>query len=89
MRTTLRIDDDLLRTLKQWAVKENLSLCEMVNRTLRHGLHSTQRSRTKKNHKFRQRVFDMGVPKFNVTKALAYAGELEDQETLRKLALHK
>jgi hypothetical protein len=89
MRTTLRIDDDLLRTLKQWAVKENLSLCEMVNRTLRHGLDSATRSRKKVRRKFRQRVSNMGVPKFNVNKALAFAGELEDQETLRKMALGK
>ena len=42
MRTTIRIDDELLERLKEQALSENVSLTKLVNRTLRAGM---QRSR--------------------------------------------
>lgn len=82
MRTTLRIDDDLLRELEKRATREGLSLSELVNLALRQSLLAEGRPR----RVFRQRTHDLGRPSFDVTNANAVAAELEDQALLRKLA---
>ena len=82
MRTTLRIDDDLLRELKKRATREGLSLSELVNLALRQSLLTEGRPR----RVFRQKTRNLGRPCFDVTKANAVAAELEDQALLRKLA---
>ena len=88
MRSTVRIDDDLMIELKARAHAESVSLTRMLNRTLRAGL--TQRnpdeSRTKR---FKQKTVSMGRPTVNLDKALALAAQLEDEEIARKLALRK
>lgn len=87
MRTTLRIDDELLQQLKEQARQENVSLTRLVNRTLRAGLrrsHSPGR-----RPRYRETTCSMGVPRFDPDKALALAATLEDEEVLRKLALRK
>jgi hypothetical protein len=88
MRPTIRIEDDLLRQLRQRAERERVSLGEIVNRMLRNGIEAARRGQTSKPKKFRQKVFSMGKPKVSLTKALSLAGDLEDQETLHKL-LHQ
>jgi antitoxin component of RelBE/YafQ-DinJ toxin-antitoxin module len=82
MRTTLRIDDDLFRELKERASSEGLTLSELVNLALRQSLSTEKRPR----RVFRQKTRDLGRPSFDVTKANAVAAELEDQDILRKLA---
>ena len=89
MRTTLRIDDDLLRELKAQAKREDLPLAEVVNRMIRRGMEVGRAARTKAKHAFRQRTFSMGTPRFDVNKAMAFAASLEDEEILRKLAQRK
>lgn len=86
MRSTVRIDDDLMTELKERARRENLSLTQMLNRTLRAGLRPP-RGRVK--GRFKQRTFSMGAPRFDVNKALAYAAELEIEEIAGKLAMRK
>jgi hypothetical protein len=87
MRTTLRIDDDLLRDLKHRAHHEKTSLTELVNRVIRRGMSDIPSANTRRP--FRQETHDMGVPLVDITKALALAAELEDQEIIRKLELGK
>jgi antitoxin component of RelBE/YafQ-DinJ toxin-antitoxin module len=82
MRTTLRLDDDLLLELKKRAGEEGLTLSEAVNLALRRGLASPKRPR----RVFRQKTHDLGRPSFDVTKANAVAAALEDETILRKLA---
>jgi hypothetical protein len=90
MRSTVRIDDDLLSELKERARRENVSLTQMLNRTLRAGLRAPRRGRrTKKEKEIEQRTFAMGTPRVDLSKALALAAELEDEEIARKLALRK
>jgi hypothetical protein len=88
MRSTVRIDDDLLTELKERARRENLPLTQMLNRTLRAGLRASRRSNREKS-RYQQTTFSMGAPRFDVNKALALAGDLEDEEVARKLALRK
>jgi hypothetical protein len=81
MRTTLRLDDDLLIELRDRASREGLTLSELVNLALRRSLTSPKRPR----RLFRQKTRDLGRPSFDVTKANAMAAALEDEEILRRL----
>jgi hypothetical protein len=88
MRSTVRIDDDLLVQLKDRARRESVSLTRMLNRVLRAGLRApTRAGRDKERPK--QATFAMGVPRINVDKALAAAADFEDEEILRKIAARK
>lgn len=88
MRTNIRLDDDLAEIVKQLARKEDVSFGKMLNRLLRAGISGGKVNRPGKR-RFKQRTFDLGEPTFNVDKALAFAAALEDEETLRKIALRK
>lgn len=81
MRTTLRLDDDLLIELKKRASKEGLTLSEIVNLALRQSLSTKSRG----PRVFKQQTRDLGRPSFDVTRANAVAGALDDDDALRKL----
>ncbi|MCE9556898.1 MAG: ribbon-helix-helix protein, CopG family [Planctomycetes bacterium] len=85
MRTTLRIDDDLMRELRKKAAAEKVSLAELCNQVLRQGLASKPSVR----QPFREQVFSMGTPRVNLDTALALAAQDEDAEIARKLVLRK
>lgn len=88
MRTTVRIDDDVILELKERARKEKASLTRVLNKTLRNGL-SGDGNKGRRKKRFRQKSYDMGIPRVDLTKALALAAELEDHEIVRKMALRK
>ena len=88
MRSTVRIDDDLMVELKRRAHDAGVSLTRMLNRTLRVGLTSPER-RGRRARPYRQRTVAMGRPLADLDKALALAADLEDEEVARKLALRK
>ena len=85
MTITIRIDDDLLRQLKERARAENVSLTEIANRILRDGLSGEPVKRTA----YREKVCSLGQPLVNLDKALALAAAMEDEETIRKMSLGK
>lgn len=82
MRTTLRLDDDLLIELKNRARQEGVTLSELVNLALRQSLGSPKRPR----RPFRLKTRDLGRPSFDVSKANAVADSLDDEVILRKLS---
>lgn len=86
MRSTVRIDDDLLLELKEQARKENISLTRLLNRTLRAGIQAS-RSRSPRKPRYREKTYPMGAAGVDLHKALALAAELEDEEIIRKMAL--
>jgi Ribbon-helix-helix protein, copG family len=88
MRTTVRVDDDLLERLKAQARKENVSLTRLLNRTLKAGLQAGG-ARPRKQPIFGERAHSMGAPRVALDKALALAATLEDEEIVRELALRK
>lgn len=88
MRSTVRIDDDLLLEIRARARAEDVSLTRMLNRTLRAGLLASTR-RSGRPGRFRQRAVSMGRPRVDLDKALALAARLEDDEVTRKLHLRK
>lgn len=88
MRSTVRIDDDLMVELRKRAESSGLSLTRMLNRTLRVGLRG-RGGKEGESVPFEQGTFGMGAPRLSVEKALALAATLEDEEIARKLALRK
>ncbi len=88
MRTTLRIDDDLLRELKQRAHREKTSLAGLANRVLRSGLRAISGPPSPRTP-YREKPADLGSPVVDLGKALQVSAAMEDQETLRKIAMRK
>jgi hypothetical protein len=68
MRTTLAIDDDLLRQLKEQAVKSRVPLRRLVNTTLRNGIAAQQPALRKTTYTCPS--FSMGKPSIGLDKAL-------------------
>ena len=88
MRTTIRVDDELLDQLKAQARKERVSLTRLLNRALKVGLQAGG-ARRRAQPAYRERVHAMGVPRLTLDKALALAATLEDEEIVRELMLRK
>ena len=89
MRTTVRIADDLMMLLKAQAHKEGVPVGDVLNRCVRRGLEASRQQRRNSTKSHREQVFSMGEPAVSLTKALAIAATLEDEETLEKLARRK
>jgi hypothetical protein len=88
MRTTTRIEDDVLEELKALARKEDAPLTRVLDRTLRAGLKASRAPR-RRRRTHREKTHAMGRPRMDLRKALAQAAGMEDEETLRKLTLRK
>jgi hypothetical protein len=58
MRTTVRLDDDLLREAKIRAAEQGISLTQLIDESLRERL--SARSRPKKGEPFRLRSYGKG-----------------------------
>jgi hypothetical protein len=87
MRTTLTIDDDLMRELKEVAHREGVPLKLVVNRALRLGLAGAAKP---KRRRYRCPTYSMGPARIpSLDKAMAVAAALEDEEIARKLELRK
>ena len=77
MRTTVTLDPDVDVLLRQAMRERGLPFKQALNQALRAGL---ARSDNTVAH-FRQRTFQLGRSRVDLTKALTLAGELEDQHT--------
>lgn len=84
MRTTVTLDPDVEAQLTKLMRERGIGFKEAINTALRDALLPAKRK-----PRSYTRSTDMGEPRFDVTKALQYAGALEDAETLRKLQLGK
>jgi hypothetical protein len=81
MRTTVRIDDELLRNLREQARKQNISLTRLLDRTLRAGMQASRDPR-RPRRRYREQTHAMGAPSVKLDKALALAAALEDEEVV-------
>lgn len=87
MRTTVTLDPDVAARLKEETRTRGISFKEALNSSIRRGLETSERTGGKP---YRVRTAKMGArPGVNLDKALRLAGELEDEEILRKMALRK
>jgi hypothetical protein len=85
MRTTVTLDPDVERLVKDAMRERGLSFKQALNEALRRGLAPQRRPR-----RFVQRSFQMGESQeVRWDKALALAEAMEDEELSRKLALRK
>ena len=69
MRTTVRIDDDLISEIKARADQQGVSVARMLNRVLRTGLDALGADDVPVRP-FRERPVSMGKPRINLDKAL-------------------
>jgi hypothetical protein len=88
MRTTLTIDDQVARALKELAHQSGKPLKQVVNETLRAGL-SAARARRSRPYKVKPAALGGMTPGINLDKALALADAIEDQELATKMRLRK
>jgi hypothetical protein len=87
MRTTLTLEPDVELLIRETIYRSGKSFKQAVNDALRVGL--TDKGKTSLNVKPAPFIFPthkLGRPLVDLTKALALAAELEDQEILLKLA---
>jgi hypothetical protein len=87
VRTTINIDDKLLRSLKAEAERSGTSLTQFVNRVLEIGLMKMSPPSDVAPRPLP--TFSMGDASFPLDKALRFASDLEDEEIVRKLDLRK
>ena len=87
MRSTVRIDDDLMTALRVRSEDEGLTMTRMLNRLLRSGI--AAESSAARRLRYREETACMGGPRVDLDKALALASALEDDEILRRLSLRK
>lgn len=84
MRTTLSIDDALLRQLRQKALDSGKPFKQVVNDTLRAGLHPAA---SPQRQPYRCPTFSIGAlaPGVDLSKANQLAAALEDDALIEKL----
>lgn len=88
MRTTLSVDDDLLRRLQDEAKRTKTPFRSVLNRALRTGVERLHPESARP--RYQAPTFSMGFPpRENMDKALQLAAMLEDEETARKLSQRK
>ena len=85
MRSTVRLDDDLLTSLKERAEREDTSLTKLLNRALREWLAGRWSDIESRKLAYREKTFDTGKPLVDLTKALQLSAELEDEAIIEKL----
>jgi hypothetical protein len=85
MRTTVDLDDSLLQRLREEAHRENVSFCALLHRVILRGLETVA---TGGEAPYQRPSFALGHVRegVNLVKALQLAGDLEDEEIIRKLA---
>ncbi len=86
MRTTVTLDPDVEAKLRDAVRERGVSFKVAINDAVRAGLNGP----TAAPQRFRMTTSPLGVrPGINLDKALTLAGEMEDEEILRKLELRK
>jgi hypothetical protein len=79
MRTTITLDADVHRLLRQLAHTSKRPFKQVLNEVVRSSLGGTSAVRP-----FAQPVYSLGRSRINLTKALSLSTDLEDQEILAK-----
>lgn len=87
MRTTITLDPDTAALIKRRMRERGVSFKQAVNDAIRSGL--TDAGDGDQREVFRTRSVPMGLPTVNLDRALQVAGELEDEERVRKIRLNK
>ncbi|MBT9585837.1 antitoxin [bacterium] len=86
MRTTVTLDPDVLQMLQTTMKERGISFKEALNVAVREALGGGNRRRARA---FKVEAVSMGTPTLDLTKSLALAADLEDEEIVRKLSMRK
>jgi hypothetical protein len=81
MRTTVTLEPDVQKLLKDTAHRKGLPFKQVLNDAVRAGLGQNPA----RAPAFKQRVFSLGRAKVDLTKAGALADELEDAQAAAKM----
>ncbi|MGM0575327.1 MAG: DUF2191 domain-containing protein [Myxococcota bacterium] len=88
MRTTLTVDDTVMRELRELAHRSGVPLKQVVNQALVRGLDALREPA--EAEPYETPTYSMGEARVpNLDKALALAATLEDEEIARKLTARK
>ena len=79
MRTTVTLDADTERLVRQRMKERGVSFKQALNDAIREGMGAARVT-----SRFRTPTARLGVPAVNLDRALQLAAELEDEEMLRK-----
>jgi hypothetical protein len=82
MRTTVTIDPDVEVLLRNAMRESGAPFKQVLNNAVRRGLSG---ARAAPAEPFRQRTFDLGVPRVDLTQANAIAADLEDEALVARL----
>lgn len=88
MRTTLTLDADVARSLREEAARSGRPLKAVVNEALRAGL-AARKARPARRYRLKPVSLGGVLPGVDLDKALALADALEDREIARKLEMRK
>jgi hypothetical protein len=80
MRTTVTLDPDVERQLRNEVRRRGEPFKQVLNNAIRAGLKAARA----RPQPYRPLTFDMGVPRVDLSKALTLAADLEDEELLRR-----
>lgn len=81
-RMTVRLDAATRRKVERLAASEGISLNEALNRLLQRAPEHGERAPRRRRYRLRPRKVGFG---FDIARAKALAGELADEQTLRRL----
>lgn len=84
MRTTVTLDADTEALVRKRMKERGVSFKVALNDAIREGAATGRRKR-----RFRTETAALGVPAVNLDRALQLAGDLEDDEAIRKLRSSK
>lgn len=80
MRTTVTLDPDSEALIRSLMRERGFTFKQAINEAIRAGLARARRP------EFRTPAFRMGAPAVAIDRALRLAGEMEDDELIRRLA---
>jgi len=89
MRSTLTIDDNIAKALKDTAHRTGKSYKEVVNETLRAGLTAKRIISQAKPYKVKPVSLGKVPARYNLTKSLHLSDQLENEEIIRELDMKK
>lgn len=82
MRTTVTLDDDVAEIVRRRMAERGISFKQALNEAIRAGVPAP-------GAPFRTPTAALGTPAVSLDRALGFAGELEDEELLRKFRVGK
>ena len=89
MRTTLTIDDDIARQLREIVHRSGKPFKNVVNEALRAGIENNRIADVSRQYRLEPVAMGEVTGPYDLDKALQLADRLEDEETSRKLLLRK